>query len=225
MSDYTFKKTGSRKWQGVGFGTNPASHELHHKGKPTGITVSGSKSGDYSVRKDSKHVTLSSTFANAKHAAMDHHRSLKEDLGGGDGSPTTGGIANVAGANVSTDPVHWSKRQPNIGPKGPKKKYGQPMVFKAIMRRKSVNEQLQNPPMKKVYYKILKKKVPAVSRTSASGGGSDGSSEQVQREHIVKTDGGFRLVSKKTGKNLGTYPSRAGAERRERQVQFFKHKG
>ncbi len=52
MSDYTFKKTTSRKWQGVGFGTNPASHELHHKGKPTGITVSGSKSSDYNVRKD-----------------------------------------------------------------------------------------------------------------------------------------------------------------------------
>lgn len=33
----------------------------------------------------------------------------------------------------------------------------------------------------------------------------------------------FRLVSKKTGKNLGTYPSRAGAVKRERQVQYFKH--
>ena len=76
--------------------------------------------------------------------------------------------------------------------------------------------------MKKVYYKKIGKYVPAVSRTSSSGGGSDGS-ESVQREHIVKTNGGYRLVSKKTGKNLGTYPSRAGAERRERQVQYFKH--
>lgn len=44
-------------------------------------------------------------------------------------------------------------------------------------------------------------------------------------EHIVKFDGKYRLVSKKTGKNLGTYPSKAGAEKRERQVQFFKHQG
>ena len=44
-------------------------------------------------------------------------------------------------------------------------------------------------------------------------------------EHIVKVDGGFRLVSKKSGRNLGTYPTRAGAEKRERQVQYFKHVG
>jgi hypothetical protein len=43
------------------------------------------------------------------------------------------------------------------------------------------------------------------------------------KEHIVKVKGGYRLVSKKTGKNLGTYPSEAGAENRERQVQYFKH--
>ena len=42
-------------------------------------------------------------------------------------------------------------------------------------------------------------------------------------EHIVKVKDGYRLVSKKTGKNLGTYPTRAGAEKRERQVQYFKH--
>ena len=132
--------------------------------------------------------------------------------------------ANSAGPATSTSDVHWSKRQPRIGMKGKLKKYGQPMLFKAVVRRKAVNEQLHNPPMKKVYYKKIGKYVPAVSRTSAHGDGSDGS-ESVQREHIVKTNGGYRLVSKKTGKNLGTYPSRAGAERRERQVQYFKHKG
>lgn len=41
---------------------------------------------------------------------------------------------------------------------------------------------------------------------------------------IRKVKGGFRLVSKKTGRNLGTYKSKAGAKRRERQVQYFKHK-
>jgi len=42
-------------------------------------------------------------------------------------------------------------------------------------------------------------------------------------EHIVKVKDGYRLVSKQTGKNLGTYPTKAGAEKRERQVQYFKH--
>jgi hypothetical protein len=93
---------------------------------------------------------------------------VKEDLGGGPGSPTTGGISNVAGAAVSTEPVHWSKRQPKVGPKGKIKKYGQPMMFKAIVRRKATNEST-------VYYKALGKRVKAVSRTSAMGNGSDGS--------------------------------------------------
>ncbi|MEN6384998.1 MAG: glycoside hydrolase family 19 protein, partial [Phycisphaerales bacterium] len=41
-------------------------------------------------------------------------------------------------------------------------------------------------------------------------------------ETIRKVEGGFRLYSKK-GKNLGTYPTRAGAEKREKQVNYFKH--
>jgi pterin-4a-carbinolamine dehydratase len=44
-------------------------------------------------------------------------------------------------------------------------------------------------------------------------------------EDIRKVKGGYRLVSKKSGRNLGTYPTRAGAEERERQVQYFKHAG
>lgn len=40
---------------------------------------------------------------------------------------------------------------------------------------------------------------------------------------IIKVGEKFRLVSKRTGKNLGTYDSKAGAEKRERQVQYFKH--
>ncbi len=43
-------------------------------------------------------------------------------------------------------------------------------------------------------------------------------------ETIRKVQGGYRLLSKK-GKNLGTYPSKVGAEKRERQVQYFKHVG
>lgn len=40
---------------------------------------------------------------------------------------------------------------------------------------------------------------------------------------IKKVKEGYRLISKK-GKNLGTYDSKAGAKKREKQVQYFKHK-
>lgn len=41
-------------------------------------------------------------------------------------------------------------------------------------------------------------------------------------EHIGKVKSGYRLYSH-TGKNLGTYPTHAGAEKREKQVNYFKH--
>jgi hypothetical protein len=41
-------------------------------------------------------------------------------------------------------------------------------------------------------------------------------------ETIRKINGDYRLYSS-SGKNLGTYPTREGAEKRERQVQYFKH--
>jgi hypothetical protein len=44
-------------------------------------------------------------------------------------------------------------------------------------------------------------------------------------ENIVKVKGGYELKSKSSGKNLGKYPTKAGAEKRERQVQYFKHAG
>ena len=42
-------------------------------------------------------------------------------------------------------------------------------------------------------------------------------------ETIRQVTDGYRLYSR-SGKNLGTYSTRAGAERRERQVRYFKHK-
>ena len=42
-------------------------------------------------------------------------------------------------------------------------------------------------------------------------------------EHIVKHGSGYRLVSKKSGKNLGDFPTRAAAEKHEREVEYFKH--
>ena len=41
-------------------------------------------------------------------------------------------------------------------------------------------------------------------------------------EHIKKVGSEYELVSH-TGKNLGKYPSKAGAEKREKQVNYFKH--
>ena len=43
-------------------------------------------------------------------------------------------------------------------------------------------------------------------------------------ERIGQVKDGYRLYSKK-GKNLGTFGSRAGAEKHEREVQYFKHRG
>lgn len=40
---------------------------------------------------------------------------------------------------------------------------------------------------------------------------------------IRRVKGGFRLVSK-TGKNLGTFKTKAGAVKREREVSFFKRR-
>lgn len=42
-------------------------------------------------------------------------------------------------------------------------------------------------------------------------------------EHIVKQGSDFVLKSKKSGKDLGSYPSKSGAEKREKQVEYFKH--
>jgi len=42
-------------------------------------------------------------------------------------------------------------------------------------------------------------------------------------EHIVRHGSGYRLLSKKTGKNLGDFPTKAAAEKHEREVQYFKH--
>lgn len=40
---------------------------------------------------------------------------------------------------------------------------------------------------------------------------------------IRKVAGGYKLVSKKTGKPLSKVTTKAGAEKRERQVEYFKH--
>jgi len=52
----------------------------------------------------------------------------------------------------------------------------------------------------------------------------DSQTEEIRfNEHIVRVGNEYRLVSKSSGKNLGTYPTKAGAEKREKEVQYFKH--
>ena len=70
-------------------------------------------------------------------------------------------------------------------------------------------------------FKSLEKRFPDVE-FEAHHVSEEGKTKQV--ETIRKVDGQYRLVSK-SGKNLGTYPTHAGAEKRERQVQYFKHVG
>ena len=36
--------------------------------------------------------------------------------------------------------------------------------------------------------------------------------------------GKYRIYSRKTGKNLGTFSSKAAALKHEREIQYFKHK-
>ena len=74
------------------------------------------------------------------------------------------------------------------------------------------------------YCKFLKFK--CASRRTCDAwvtGGPITDKEQGVEEHIVKVKGGYELKSKHGNKNLGKYPTRAGAEKRERQVQYFKH--
>ncbi len=44
-----------------------------------------------------------------------------------------------------------------------------------------------------------------------------------KKEMIKKTKGGYKLVSQKTGKNLGTAKSLEGIKKREKQVNYFKY--
>jgi hypothetical protein len=65
----------------------------------------------------------------------------------------------------------------------------------------------------------------SMKRPARAGDLVGGAEESIEHEHIVKVKGGYELKSKHGNKNLGKYPTKAGAEKRERQVQYFKHAG
>lgn len=41
---------------------------------------------------------------------------------------------------------------------------------------------------------------------------------------IKKVKSGYRVVSERTHRNMGTYRSKAAAKKRLRQIEYFKHK-
>lgn len=40
---------------------------------------------------------------------------------------------------------------------------------------------------------------------------------------IIKVKEGYRVVSEKTGRSFGTYSTKEQAQKRLRQIEFFKH--
>lgn len=81
---------------------------------------------------------------------------------------------------------------------------------------------------KKVGYKVTKDNKSgtyhAWDGTTHKGSFKAGSAAGTLTEHIIKHGSGYRLVSKKSGKNLGDFPTKAAAEKHEREVEYFKHK-
>lgn len=69
------------------------------------------------------------------------------------------------------------------------------------------------------------RKKPDYNRAKSAPPGFGGSMEESEQldEVIRKKGGKYCLFSKKTKRNLGCYSSKAGAMKRERQVQYFKH--
>jgi hypothetical protein len=60
---------------------------------------------------------------------------------------------------------------------------------------------------------------------SANRGEGPPASQKKGDHMIKKVKDGYKVLSEKTGKNLGgPYKTRAAAEKRLRQVEFFKHK-
>ena len=104
--------------------------------------------------------------------------------------------------------------------------------FKAGLKRKGYDVDARSAEAERYHKELLKKNAEVMAKYAVDKNKVDEARELVAMPYatgfisdsIVKlADNKYRLVSKKSGKNLGTYPSRAGAEKREKQVQYFKH--
>ena len=103
--------------------------------------------------------------------------------------------------------------------------------FKAGLKRKGYDPDARHAEAERYHKELMKKNAEVMAKYAVDKNKVDEARELVSmpyatgfiNDSIVKlADNKFRLVSKKSGKNLGTYPSRSGAEKRERQVQYFK---
>lgn len=86
------------------------------------------------------------------------------------------------------------------------------LVLKTIMRKKDFKS-----PDPEVRYESYEDVCPECHEHPCQCGNG------LVDESIIQVGDKWRLVSKKTGKNLGTFDTKAEAEKHEREVQFFKH--
>ena len=76
---YTFRRIAGRQWQGNGFGTSAAEHQLVSDGKPVDITLRGTGGGSYYLSVNGVRVGASvHTFARAKEAAIERYEAEKQ---------------------------------------------------------------------------------------------------------------------------------------------------
>ena len=67
-------------------------------------------------------------------------------------------------------------------------------------------------------------KKPDYNRAKSAPPGFGGLEESKRLDEVIRKKGRkYCLFSKKTKRNLGCYPTRSGAVKREKQVQYFKH--
>lgn len=99
-----------------------------------------------------------------------------------------------------------------------------------ITAKQLADQAIRDPSQRHAYFDFLKglreKKGPeystAVHQYASKLMQTDRPDIYPVEETIVKTGSQYELKSK-SGKNLGKYPTRAGAEKREQQVNYFKH--
>jgi len=98
--------------------------------------------------------------------------------------------------------------------------------FVHIVRPMSIVYSAKVPSRQRLYARftrLVQHIIPGYTGREVSPGQYQIRRNDTMKEHIVKTGDQYKLVSKSGGKNLGTYDTKAGAEKGERQVQYFKH--